>query len=111
MTEKPAILNLQGKPPGCKLLRLSLTLTKDPNPIIQSISIHGDFFAVPEEAFDAVERELAGTTPAQLGRRFNALAEAHSLQLAGISGDGLDTLIASEAPWLLNPEQGPRHAP
>ncbi len=132
--QMPARVRIQGKPAGCKLLRLALVLVpatvadsmqtdqdaahaqaiiglQPPKlPVIHQISIHGDFFAVPEEEFDAVERELAGTPLAQLGNRFDTLIAAHGIELAGISGAGLDELIRTEAPWLLtSPASAPQH--
>jgi len=88
-------LELIGKPEGCKLLRATIDIDAAPRPDarIQAISIRGDFFAIPEEEFDALERALAGTELKDLGREFSARARERGLQCAGISGEGLDELV------------------
>ena len=50
-------IETMGKPEGCKLLRVSVELS-DPagsDSLIGWISVRGDFFAVPEEGFEALE--------------------------------------------------------
>lgn len=89
-------IELIGKPEGCKLLRMTIdTSSSPPTPdsTIRAISIRGDFFAIPEEEFDAVERALEGAALGALGREFSKLAAERGLQLAGISGEGLDELV------------------
>lgn len=65
----------------------------DPHAIIRSISIRGDFFAIPEESFDELQNELKGTMLGDLGETFAALATKKGLQCAGIDGEGLVTLV------------------
>ncbi len=88
-------LELIGKPEGCKLLRLTIeiegALSLDAH--IRAISIRGDFFAIPEEEFDTLERALAGIELRHLGREFSARAHERGLQCAGISGEGLDEIV------------------
>ncbi len=90
-------LELIGKPEGCKLLRLTIEIDATAGlsamALIQSISIRGDFFAIPEEEFDALERALAGVALGKLGLEFSKLARERGLQCAGISGEGLDEIV------------------
>jgi len=90
-----------GKPEGCKLLRIDAELTEPPAArsaagaafaagdfVIISISVSGDFFAVPEEGFEALESRLAGTRLADLADRFDALLQELGVQAVGITGAG-----------------------
>jgi len=88
-------LELIGKPIGCKLLRMSIDIDEslDPRAIIRSISIRGDFFAIPEESFDELQYEIRGTMLGDLGKTFAAIATEKGLQCAGIDGEGLATLV------------------
>lgn len=88
-------LDLIGKPEGCKLLRMTLEVEPPLSRAsrLQRISIRGDFFAVPEEAFEEVERELEGTALAELGTRFDALVLEKGIQCAGIGGAGVAELV------------------
>jgi lipoic acid synthetase len=90
-------LEVVGKPAGCKLLRMTLEAEAPLSPAsrVQRISIRGDFFAVPEEAFDEVEHELEGTVLAELGARFDALVLEKGIQCAGIGGAGLAELVVN----------------
>ena len=80
-----------GKPAGSKLLRISAELTDPPgeDSTLISISIRGDFFAVPEEMFEAVEKRLVGSKIADLENAFNASMEELRIQAIGISGQGI----------------------
>ena len=91
-----------GKPEGCKLLRIDAELTEPPAArsaagaafaagdfVIISISVSGDFFAVPEEGFEALESRLAGTRLADLAARFDALLVELGVQAVGITGAGV----------------------
>lgn len=90
-------LELIGKPEGCKLLRMTIEIAPPPSPSsrILAVSIRGDFFAIPEEEFDTLERALVGIEMRELGREFSRMAHLRGLQCAGISGDGLDELVRS----------------
>ncbi|MGB4571859.1 MAG: hypothetical protein WBH97_03455 [Rectinemataceae bacterium] len=80
-----------GKPPGCKLLRISAELSEPPgdDSIVKSISIRGDFFAIPEDEFETVEKRLAGTPVAELAHVFDALTAEMRIRAIGISGSGI----------------------
>lgn len=84
-----------GKTPGCKLLRISAEISGPPgaDSTIFSLSIRGDFFAVPEEAFEALEARLAGTKISEIGSVFDALAEKMRIQTVGVSGAGIQSVI------------------
>jgi hypothetical protein len=84
------ILQGVGKPPGCKLIRFTAVLEGQ---VIKEIQIRGDFFAVPEEAFETLESSLGGTSLDALEERFSQLARELDLALQGISGSGLAGLI------------------
>ncbi len=79
-----------GKPEGCKLIRISAEIE---NKVIMSIQIRGDFFASPEEGFDAIEKKLPGTKTVDLGKRFNELLTEDQVEVFGISGEGLDAVL------------------
>jgi lipoic acid synthetase len=80
-----------GKPAGCKLIRLEGELEGG---VIRALSIRGDFFASPEEAFDRVEARLAGVPAAELGTAFDRLIAAEGIEVSGISGAALGELLA-----------------
>jgi hypothetical protein len=93
-------INAIGKPLGCKLLRITAGYTE---PAIagsgvdaikfDSISIHGDFFAVPEEAFEELEKELSGSTIETIALSFERLAKDKGIQLVGITGKGVEETL------------------
>lgn len=91
-------LELIGKPEGCKLLRMSIDIEPplSPSSRIISLSIRGDFFAIPEEAFDEIEDALAGTALGDLGKNFDGLVRQKGLECAGITGRGLDEIVQKE---------------
>ena len=81
-----------GKPEGCKLIRISAETGKAVSgggyggDRIVFIRIRGDFFASPEERFDAVEEALAGTPVSALAESFDFLVGQNNMELSGISG-------------------------
>ncbi|MDH7484455.1 MAG: hypothetical protein QHH01_07495 [Spirochaetales bacterium] len=96
-------LELIGKPEGCKLLRVTMEVAPpsrtgdihpplNPSWLVTHIQIRGDFFAIPEEAFDSLEQQLEGVPVAELGRHFDGLAQKLGLECAGITGTGLQSL-------------------
>ncbi|MCX7775554.1 MAG: hypothetical protein N2067_05585 [Spirochaetaceae bacterium] len=97
-------LELLGKPEGCKLLRVTIeaapphsdTSGAEPplSPVwrVTHIQIRGDFFAIPEEAFDEIEQRLASAALTELGQRFDSLVQELGLECAGITGTGLQSL-------------------
>lgn len=80
-----------GKPQGQKLLRISAELSEPlgDDSIFKSISIRGDFFAIPEELFEEAETRLIGTKVADLANIFDRLMKDMRIQVVGISGSGL----------------------
>ncbi|MDX9784612.1 MAG: hypothetical protein RBT72_07665 [Spirochaetia bacterium] len=89
-------INCQGKPEGCKLLRIEAELSDGRvDPVIISIVIRGDFFAIPEERFDALEASLAGLPLEGFAAAFNARAKEQGIQMAGIHGEGVELVIRS----------------
>jgi lipoic acid synthetase len=86
----PRRVETMGRPPGCKLIRLSAAVEGG---IIRSLSIRGDFFASPEAAFDRVEARMAGTALAEAGRTFDSLLAEEGVQAFGVSGAGVAELL------------------
>jgi len=91
-------LELIGKPEGCKLLRVTIDVEPPlaPTSHILALSIRGDFFAIPEEVFDEIERKLVGVALQDLGKRFDELSQEKGLDCAGITGRGLDEIVHKE---------------
>lgn len=91
-------LELIGKPEGCKLLRMTLEV-EPPLSLssrIISLSIRGDFFAIPEEAFDEIQEELCGATIGEFADCFDRLSKEKALEFEGINSKGLMELIEKE---------------
>jgi hypothetical protein len=83
-------LETLGRPPGCKLIRLSVDIEEG---IIRSFSVRGDFFASPEEGFENAERRMTGVALSDLSLSFNAFLKEESVECFGISGEAVDMLI------------------
>jgi hypothetical protein len=81
-----------GRPAGCKLIRLSAGIEDG---VIRYISIRGDFFASPEEAFERAEVRLAGVSVAEAGTAFDSFLKEERIEAFGISGAGLDEVLAA----------------
>lgn len=79
-----------GKPEGCKLLRLDAEVEGG---TLVSLSLRGDFFAIPEDAFERVETRLPGTPLDGLAARFDALLAEEGVEAAGITGAGLEATL------------------
>lgn len=79
-----------GKPAGAKLIRICAGIEDG---IIGSISIHGDFFAVPEEGFERVESRLPGTALAGVAVRFDELMAEEGVEPYGISGSAVAEVL------------------
>jgi lipoate---protein ligase len=61
MKATPGLLSADYKAPGGKLLRVRLALDESPDPpVIDAITLTGDFFMHPEEAIEELERRLVG---------------------------------------------------
>ena len=89
----PLTIDARGKPEGCKLLRLSAVLDDGEAPVIRSIRIRGDFFASPEEGFDTVETQLAGTRLRDLAAVFDRLLADEGVEVSGITGAGVAAVL------------------
>jgi hypothetical protein len=79
-----------GRPPRCKLIRLSADLEDG---VIRDISIRGDFLATPEAGFDRAERRLVGTPAAAAGRNFDLFLKEEGVQAYGINGAAIEELL------------------
>lgn len=91
------ILSAAGKPEGCKLLRVRAEVTEplSPSSVVLSLSVNGDFFAVPEEGFEEALGGLAGTRLADLAAAFDEAMGRKGVQLSGITGEGLFSTLRS----------------
>jgi lipoic acid synthetase len=81
-----------GKPPGCKLIRLSGEAEQG---VIRNISIRGDFFASPEEEFEAVEEALRGVRVEDAAQVMDSFLQRRGIEAFGISGSGFAAVLAS----------------
>jgi hypothetical protein len=97
-SERPMKIEAMGKPEGCKLLRISAVIGDPPgrDSQIERISVRGDFFAVPEEAFEVLEKTLSGTKVRDLAEAFETQASTLGLKTLGISGQALQILIEGQ---------------
>ena len=81
-----------GRAKGGKMLRLSAVWEDG---IIESIAIHGDFFAHPEDGFDAAEAALVGQPVEGISRAFSAALAENSVNLFGLVPEDLDLAFAA----------------
>jgi lipoate---protein ligase len=84
------------KVPGGKLLRVTSLIN---NGIIESISIHGDFFIHPEEAVYIIENSLVGTSVKrnQLRLLLSGIIRANNIEIVGFAIEDLIDCIMSES--------------
>jgi len=83
-----------GKPQGSKLIRVSAEMEmRSGVSIVRSLSVTGDFFALPEEGFEAVEASLHDLPLARLAEDFEAAMQAGGVSLLGISGRGVEEIL------------------
>jgi hypothetical protein len=83
-----------GKPPGSKLIRVSAEMElRDGVPTVRSLSVRGDFFALPEEGFEAAEASLRDLPLARLAEDFEAAMQARGVRLLGISGREVEEIL------------------
>ena len=89
------ILKAIGKPEGCKLIRITCALSEPIgiDSLVESISIRGDFFAIPEEAFEAIEKRLCGAKVRELAAKFDELSKTLRLKTVGIDGEGIQAVV------------------
>lgn len=80
-----------GRAKGGKMLRLSASWEGG---IIKSIAIHGDFFAHPEDGFDAAEASLVGQPVEGVSQAFAAALAKNSVSLFGLLPEDLATAFA-----------------
>lgn len=90
-------LKLDWKVPGGKLLRLSARIEAG---LVAEARVAGDFFAHPEEAFEAAEASLLGIPARDLPARARAAFAAPGLELFGLDPEALglafEALLATE---------------
>ena len=83
-------IKLDRKPEGCKLLRVEIDIDGE---ILRAVKVRGDFFAHPEELFEAAESDLAGLPIAGL---YDAALRAFSrkgLSLYGATAEAIAIVI------------------
>jgi hypothetical protein len=78
------------KVPGGKLLRVEVALCDG---VAQRVLVRGDFFAHPEELFEAAETALSGVPVRELERRVRELFGAPALRIFGASSDDIAAAI------------------
>jgi lipoate---protein ligase len=87
------IARLDRKIPGGKLLRVEVEA--EAGVVIRAV-VRGDFFAHPEEAFEAAEAKLKGLPVEELGEAALSLFSAPSLRLFGAGpSDIAEALVAA----------------
>jgi lipoate-protein ligase A len=79
---------------GGKLLRVEVEVESG---TVLAASIRGDFFAHPEEAFEAAEAELPGLPVDRLGEAALALFSKPPLRIIGASPADIASLLAETA--------------
>ncbi|MDR0561476.1 MAG: hypothetical protein LBG73_02160 [Spirochaetaceae bacterium] len=84
-----------GKPEGCKLIRIQADIERG---LIKTIRIKGDFFAAPEEAFERAESRLIDIPPDALADTFDRLIQNSGVEVFGISGAGLASVLFGSMP-------------
>jgi lipoate---protein ligase len=82
------------KVPGGKLLRAEVEVEAG---TVLRASVRGDFFAHPEEAFEAAEADLVGLPVDRLGEASLALFSRPGLRLFGASPADIAALLAQVA--------------
>ena len=95
------------KPKGCKLLRVHAQVSDPPtlSSKILSLTVNGDFFAIPEEGFEKIETDLRGIPVGVVAEAFNKLATEEGLSLAGISGSAIQEALVAGIEALNSPKQ------
>jgi hypothetical protein len=76
-----------GKAKGGKLIRLELSWTQDR---IDALRLRGDFFAHPEDGFEAVEASLPGCLLTELGAAFARGIAERGVSVFGLLPEDLD---------------------
>ena len=79
------------KAPGGKLLRVSAELEGG---LIRAPRLNGDFFAHPEEGFEAAEAAMEGLPPALAARAFAEAIQRLGVELYGFRPEDLEAALA-----------------
>jgi hypothetical protein len=83
-----------GKPRGSKLIRISAEIeAQGGTALILSIAMRGDFFALPEEAFEEAEASLHLIPLDGFAIAFEAAMKARGVSLLGISGEDVQEIL------------------
>jgi lipoate-protein ligase A len=82
------------KVPGGKLLRAEVEVEAG---VVLAASIRGDFFAHPEESFEAAEAELAGLPADRLGEAALSLFSKPPLRIIGATASDIAGLLVETA--------------
>ena len=83
-----------GKPLGSKLICVSAEVVNlDGLPVVESLALRGDFFALPEEGFDEGEASLHAVPLAGLAEAFDAAMLTRGVRLLGISGREVEDIL------------------
>ncbi|MDR3284963.1 MAG: hypothetical protein LBS97_07285 [Treponema sp.] len=85
-------IEAMGKPPSCKLIRISADIHGG---VIRSISIRGDFFASPAEGFERAEQRLAGVPLAEAPTAFDRFLAEEGVDCQGINGAAVGAVLAA----------------
>ncbi len=88
------IVRRDRKVPGGKLLRVEVEVESG---TVLAAAVRGDFFAHPEEAFEAAEAELVGLPADRLGEAALALFSREPLRILGASPRDIASLLAEAA--------------
>jgi lipoate---protein ligase len=88
------IARLDHKVPGGKLLRVELEIESG---VVLAATIRGDFFAHPEESFEAAEAELEGLPVDRLGEAALSLFSKPPLRLFGASAADIAQALVEAA--------------
>jgi hypothetical protein len=83
-------VEIMGRPPGCKLIRLSADIEDG---LVMSLSVRGDFFASPETGFDNAVRRMAGIALDQAACSFNSFLKDEGVEAFGINGEAIAELL------------------
>jgi lipoate---protein ligase len=88
------IFRLDHKIPGGKLLRVEVEVEAG---VLLRAVVRGDFFAHPEEAFEAAEAQLMDLPVDRVGEAALALFSAPSLRLFGAEASDIAKALAEAA--------------
>jgi hypothetical protein len=94
-----------GKPEGCKLIRFNAGIEGG---VLKSIRIRGDFFAVPEEGFERLEKRLEGIPLSEMEAAFNVFLNEEGVEVSGITGAGLSSLLRASLKPVSSIKEGNR---